>query len=113
MFSRNEHVLNRPYIAIIMAEKVYLYQLVEFIAEKTKGGKSSIDCVPTKWIEFDMIIGQCFAKFMPPPYTIERKRELKQMVVDTDDAPLDWPRYAVTIRGGAGAFHNIFFYSYT
>lgn len=85
-----------------MTQKIYLYQLIEFVAEETGDGKKSIECVPTKWIEFDIDRGQCYTKFMPPPYTIERKRQLKKMIIDNVDPLNGWPQYSVLIRGGAG-----------
>lgn len=57
-----------------MTENVYLYQLIEFVTETNVNGAKSIDCVPTKWVEFDIFIGKCYAKFMPPPYNSERRK---------------------------------------
>lgn len=90
-----------------MGETVCLYQLVEFVGEEIENDKKSIDCVPTKWIEFDIIIGQCFTKFMPPPYTKEKEKLLHKMIIDTLDPLDEWPRYPITIRGRAGVFPNI------
>ncbi|XP_011859804.1 PREDICTED: uncharacterized protein LOC105557227 [Vollenhovia emeryi] len=87
-------------------ESVYLYQLIEFVDYISKDGKKSIDCVPTNWVEFDLCLGKCFAKFMPPPYDSERKKELEKMIFDRQDPPDDWPRYLVTIRGGAATYEE-------
>ena len=91
----------------MMNENVYLYKLIEFMAETTQDEKKSIVCVPTNWIKFDLIVGKCFAKFMPPPYDSENKRQLEKKIFDRDDPPNDWPRYPVTIRGGAGMCNDI------
>lgn len=85
-----------------MNKSVYLYQLIEFVDEMTKDRKKSIDCVPTNWVEFNLLVGKCYAKFMPPPYGSEHKKQLEKMIFDRDDPLDDWPQYPVTIRGGAG-----------
>lgn len=92
-----------------MTEVVYQYQLVEFIDEKNEAGKKLIDCVPTNWVTFDTVVGQCYTKFMPPPYTIERNKQLKKMIINGDDPPYEWSQFCVRIRGGAGKC-NIFLY---
>lgn len=97
----------------MMNENVYLYQLIEFVDEMTQDGKKSTECVPTNWIEFDLFLGKCFAKFMPPPYGSEQKRQLEKMIFDRNDPPDDWPRYLVTIRGGAGMCNDILLISKT
>lgn len=89
----------------MMNESIYLYQLIEFVAEMTQDGKKTIDCVPTNWVEFDMLVGKCYTKFMPPPYGSEYQRQLEQMIINREDPPDDWPRYLVTIRGGAGMYN--------
>lgn len=84
-------------------DTVNTYQLVEF-DEDVSSEKKSIDCVPTSWIEFDPVLGKCLTKFMPPPYTNKRIKMLKEMTLEQSDAPSDWKKYPINIRGAAGKF---------
>lgn len=81
---------------------ILLYQLVQFLDDKVSKGERSVDCIPTKWVEFDMIVGKCMAKFMPPPYGKKKSQQLHDMIRNNSDAPEEWPSYAVQICGGAG-----------
>lgn len=85
------------------------YQIVHFINEDTEEGTRSIDCIPNSWIIYDVNIGSCMAKFLPPPYTKETKALLYSRIKANDEAPVDWPYYQVSLLGHASEI-SLFYY---
>lgn len=81
------------------SEKVYDFQIVEFISRGPKNKRRQTDIVPLLWITYDKKRGHYLTKFMPPPYT-EDKSNFFHHLVKTKSPPLEeWSDYHVDFVG--------------
>lgn len=84
--------------------EMYPYHVVEFVTRGRKPSVRKVDVVATKWISFDNIKKKCFTIYPAPPYTEDKYEELNQALENLSDAPVDWERFTIKIRGKAGDF---------
>lgn len=82
----------------LSVQSMHPFQIVEF-GKKVSKSRRSLDCVPTKWINFDKTTRHFVSKFMPPPYNGKTIAALETYVKNEMDAPSQWPVYNVRLVG--------------
>lgn len=89
------------------------YQIFEFINDDDDGEEKmkEIEFAPKSWISFNEEDFQLYAKFMPPPYNLKSRKFLKQLLKSKLEAPQEWPKYPINLRGHAGKYRFCELYS--
>lgn len=89
---------------LISKRDIKEYQVFEFINSDDEGETKmkEIEFAPKSWISFNEEELQLYTKFMPPPYNTKTRKFLKDIIQLKAEAPDEWPKYQINLRGHAG-----------